>query len=82
MRGTDNPNAARRFLDWAISDEAMQMYASYFGVLAAPGYDVPEGIPADIAERLFPMDFAVSSSNRAAWLETWLDLFSAKVEAD
>jgi iron(III) transport system substrate-binding protein len=82
MRGTDNPNAGRRFLDWAISDEAMSMYASYFGVLAAPGYDVPEGIPADIAERLFPMDFAVSSGNRAAWLETWIDLFSAKVEAD
>ncbi|MEW6567309.1 MAG: extracellular solute-binding protein [Chloroflexota bacterium] len=80
VRGTDNPDAARRFLDWAISDEAMGMYASYFGVLARPGFPIPEGIPADIADRLFPMDFALSSSSRQAWLETWLSYFAAKVE--
>jgi iron(III) transport system substrate-binding protein len=80
VRGTDNPEAARRFLDWAISDEAMSMYANYFGVLAMPGFPIPEGIPEDIADRLFPMDFAVSSGNREAWMDTWLSLFADKVE--
>lgn len=82
VKGTDNPEAAKRFLDWAISDEAMALYAEYFGVLAKPGFDVPEGIPADIADRLFPMDFKWSSDNRDAILTRWTGSYAAKVETE
>ncbi len=82
VKGTENEEAAKQFLDWAISDEAMGMYATYFGVLAKPGFPVPEGIPADIADRLFAMDFRWSSDNRAAILEQWLNNFDAKTEQD
>lgn len=82
VKGTENEEAAKKFLDWAISNEAMEMYAKYFGVLAKPGFPVPEGIPADIADRLFAMDFRWSSDNRAAILEQWTNDFAAKTEQD
>ena len=82
VKGTDNEEGAKQFLDWAISNEAMEMYASYFGVLAKPGFPVPEGIPADIADRLFPMDFQWSSENRDAILEQWTNNFAAKTEQE
>jgi iron(III) transport system substrate-binding protein len=80
MKGAKNEKAAKQFLDWAISDEAMALYAEFFGVVAKPGFDVPEGIPADIADRLFPMDFKWSSDNRDEILANWLNNFSAKAE--
>ena len=80
VKGTKNEKAAKQFLDWAVSDEAMNLYAEYFGVLAKPGFDVPQGIPADIADRLFPMDFTWSSDNRDAILASWVNNFSAKAE--
>jgi iron(III) transport system substrate-binding protein len=80
VKGTKKAEAAKQFLDWAISDEAMNLYAEYFGVLARPGFPAPEGIPADIAERLFPMDFAWSSENREEILASWTGDFSAKAE--
>jgi iron(III) transport system substrate-binding protein len=80
VKGTKNPDGAKRFLDWAISDEAMALHAQYFGVLAKPGFDVPAGIPADIANRLFPMDFSWSSGNRDAILAQWVNNFAAKAE--
>lgn len=82
VKGTKNAEAAKQFLDWAISDEAMGLYAEYFGVLAKPGFDVPEGIPADIADRLFPMDFKWSSDNRDVILARWTDNFAAKTETE
>jgi iron(III) transport system substrate-binding protein len=80
VKGTKKEAAAKQFLDWAISDEAMGLYAEYFGVLAKPGFPAPQGIPADIADRLFPMNFAWSSDNRADIVASWSNDFSAKAE--
>jgi len=77
MKGAKNVEGAKRFLDWAVSDEALGMYAEFFGVVAKPGFAVPEGIPADIADRLFPMDFQFSSANYDDIVATWLDTYSA-----
>ncbi len=82
VKGTDVPEAAKQFLDWAISDEAMGLYAKYFAVVAKPGFPVPEGMPEDIADRLFPMDFEWSSSHRDQILEEWTNRFAAKTEQD
>ncbi len=80
MKGAKNKEGAKRFLDWAISDEAMNLYAEFFGVLAKPGFPTPPGIPSDIANRLFPMDFQWSSDNREAIITKWSELYSAKAE--
>ncbi len=82
VKGTDVPEAAKRFLDWAISDEAMALYAKYFAVVAKPGFPVPEGMPPDTPDRLFPMDFKWSSDNRDAILKQWTERFAAKTEKD
>jgi len=82
MKGANNPEGAKRFLDWAIGDEAMNLYAKYFAVVAKPGFPAPEGMPADTADRLFPMSFQWSSDNRDPLLEKWSGMFAAKTESD
>jgi len=82
MKGSDVPDAAKAFLDWAISNEAMEMYAQRFGVVAVAGFSPPEGMPSDVADRLFPMDFQWSSDNRDMILESWTEMFSAKTETE
>jgi iron(III) transport system substrate-binding protein len=82
LKGSDVPEAAKRFLDWAISEEAMALYAERFGVVAMAGFSPPEGMPPDVADRLFPMDFQWSSNNRDKILEEWTALFAAKTESD
>lgn len=81
MKGTEEPEAARRFLDWAISDEAMALYAKYFGVLAKVGYpSEAEGFPEDVVQRLWDVDPGWSSANREAVLEEWTSRFAVKAE--
>jgi iron(III) transport system substrate-binding protein len=80
VQGTEEPEAARRFLDWAISDEAMALYAKYFGVLAKSGYPAAEGFPEDVVQRLWDIDPGWSSANREAVLEEWTAQFAAKTE--
>jgi iron(III) transport system substrate-binding protein len=82
IKGTDVSDAAKRFLDWAISDEAMEGYAKRFGVVARPGFPVPSGMPGDTPDRLFPMDFQWSSSNRDTILEQWNVQYAAKTETE
>lgn len=82
MKGANNPAGAKKFLDWAISDEAMNLYAKYFAVVAKPGFPVPEGMPQDTPDRLFSMDFKWSSDNRDSMLEEWTARYGAKTESE
>ncbi|MFO7740729.1 MAG: extracellular solute-binding protein [Anaerolineae bacterium] len=75
MKGAKNPEAAKKFLDWAISDEAMNLYAKYFAVLAKPGFPAPAGMPADAVDRLYPVDFGVMASDRDSVLSEWTARF-------
>ena len=63
--------AARQFLDWAISSEAMGLYAKYFAAVAVAGFPVPEGLPTDISKVVYPNDFDWSSKNRDRILAEW-----------
>ncbi|HEU5194642.1 MAG TPA: putative 2-aminoethylphosphonate ABC transporter substrate-binding protein [Methylomirabilota bacterium] len=69
-RGKTNA-AAKQFLDWAISDEAMALYAKYFGAVAVPGFPAPEGLPKDITKVVYPNDFDWSAKNRDRILAEW-----------
>ena len=69
-RGKSNA-AAKQFLDWAISDEAMALYAKYFGAVAVPGFPAPEGLPKDITKVVYPNDFDWSAKNRDRILAEW-----------
>jgi iron(III) transport system substrate-binding protein len=69
-KGARNP-AAKQFLDWAASDEAMALYAKYFAAVAVAGMPVPEGLPKDISKVVFPNDFDWSAKNRDRILAEW-----------
>jgi iron(III) transport system substrate-binding protein len=63
--------AARQFLDWAISDEAMRLYAKYFAAVGVAGFPVPEGLPKDVSKVVYPNDFDWSAKNRDRILAEW-----------
>ena len=63
--------AAKQFLDWAITDEAMALYAKYFAAVAVPGFPVPEGLPKDVSKAVYPNDFDWSAKNRDRILTEW-----------
>jgi len=69
-KGAGNP-AAKRFLDWAITDEAMALYAKYFAAVGVAGFPVPEGLPKDISKVVYPNDFEWSAKNRDRILAEW-----------
>jgi iron(III) transport system substrate-binding protein len=66
-----NNAAARQFLDWAVTSEAMGLYAKYFAAVAVPGFPTPEGLPKDISQVVFPNDFDWSAKNRERILAEW-----------
>ena len=69
-KGASNP-AAKQFLDWAISDDALVLVAKFFAAVSVPGFPVPEGLPKDISKVVFPNDFDWSAKNRERILAEW-----------
>ena len=69
-KGAKNP-AAKEFLDWAASDEAMALYSKFFAAVGVAGFPVPEGLPKDISKVVYPTDFEWSAKNRDRILAEW-----------
>jgi iron(III) transport system substrate-binding protein len=69
-KGAKNP-AAKQFLDWADSEEAMRLYAQYFAAVGVAGIPGPEGLPKDITKVVYPNDFDWSAKNRDRILAEW-----------
>ncbi|WP_112310395.1 ABC transporter substrate-binding protein [Pseudogemmobacter bohemicus] len=76
MKSTDNPEDAKRFLDWTLSAGAVEAYAARKDLVTIPG--VPRspqaekaGLPEDLASVLFPMNFAASGETRDAIIAKW-----------
>ncbi|MCA3218539.1 MAG: putative 2-aminoethylphosphonate ABC transporter substrate-binding protein [Burkholderiales bacterium] len=78
-KGTKNLAAAQRLVDWAISDEAMQLYAKNFAITAVPQFSVQlPNIPTDYAQRLVKQDFTAMAKKREAVLTEWSKRFESK----
>ena len=76
MAGSKNKDAAKRFLDWTISDNAVNEYYNWKEIVTAKGGAMPEhfkeaGLPEDIASVMWNMDFGWSAENRGPVLERW-----------
>jgi iron(III) transport system substrate-binding protein len=69
-KGARNP-AAKQFLDWADSEEAMKLYAQFFAAVGVAGIPGPEGLPKDISKVVYPNDFDWSAKNRDRILGEW-----------
>ncbi len=70
---------AKVFLDWAISDEAMAMYAKVYPIVATDiEVDAPEGWPADPMSVLIENDLMWAAKNRQRILEEWTRRYDGK----
>lgn len=62
---------ARRFLDWTLSDKAVNEYYNWKEIVLAKGGTMPErfrkaGMPAEVSTVLYKMDFAAAARDRQA----------------
>ncbi|MEZ5859140.1 MAG: ABC transporter substrate-binding protein [Geminicoccaceae bacterium] len=76
MASSDNKEAAQRFLDWTLSDRAVDTYYDWKEIVTVSGGAMPEnfkaaGLPDDIGSVMWDMDFAWSAENRDRILEQW-----------
>jgi len=71
LKGAKHEAAAKKFLDWAISKQAMEEYAKFKLGVTYPGISGPKDLPALETIKLAPMDFPWQSKNRAKILEVW-----------
>ncbi|GBU23934.1 ABC transporter substrate-binding protein [Fibrobacteria bacterium R8-3-H12] len=72
-----NP-AAKTFLDWAISDAAMNSYKTMYPIISTGKGGNYEGFDSDPIKQLIDNDFAWTASNRDAILNKWMTLFDSK----
>jgi iron(III) transport system substrate-binding protein len=74
--------AAKTFLDWAISDNAMKEYAQNWAVTSVKtDQPIPEGFPADPTTQLIDNDFPWAAANRQGILSEWQAFDDRSTEA-
>jgi iron(III) transport system substrate-binding protein len=76
MKTSPNKEAAKRFLDWTLSERAVDEYYDWKEIVTISGGSMPQafkdaGLPDDIGSVMFDMDYAWSAENRDAILERW-----------
>lgn len=76
VAGSKKKEAAKRFLDWTLSANAVKEYYNWKEIVTMPGGTMPErfvkaGLPTDIASVMWKMDFVASANNRQAILARW-----------
>ncbi|MFN0263202.1 ABC transporter substrate-binding protein [Tepidamorphus sp. 3E244] len=76
MASSDNKEAAKAFLDWTMSEEAIGLYQKYKALITVPGVDASKaaeaaGLPADISTVLADIDFVKAAKDQSAVKETW-----------
>lgn len=75
LKGGKNTGAAKKFLDWAISDNAMKEYSKFKYGVTLPGIPTRPDLPKLSEIKLYPMDFAWQAKNRDDILKKWETLF-------
>jgi iron(III) transport system substrate-binding protein len=76
MKASQNQEAAKRFLDWTVSDGAVRAYYERYEIVTIEGGEIPAhykdaGLPDDLAGVMYDMDYAWSAANRDRILERW-----------
>ena len=75
LKGAKNPATAKKFLDWAISPNAMKAYSEFKLGVTLPGIPTRSDMPKLSEIKLYPMDFTWQGKNRDAILQKWESLF-------
>jgi iron(III) transport system substrate-binding protein len=82
LKGAKHPASAKRFLDWAISENAMKAYSKYKIMVTRTGVPSQSTLPLPKPEevKLVPMDFVWSAANKTALMDKWTSLFQDKAQ--
>ncbi|HEX4179415.1 MAG TPA: putative 2-aminoethylphosphonate ABC transporter substrate-binding protein [Caulobacteraceae bacterium] len=81
VAGSHQPEAAKAFIDWAMSPAAMRIYAQNFALVGDPSVPTTASkLPADLKDRLAPIDLAWTSKNRERIIDEWSRRYSVKSE--
>ncbi|MDX2485704.1 MAG: ABC transporter substrate-binding protein [Pseudodonghicola sp.] len=80
MSSSDNKDDAKAFLDWTMSEEAIDLYRQYKALITIPGVGASAaaekaGLPADISTVLAKVDFVKSAAEQNAIKATWKEKF-------
>jgi iron(III) transport system substrate-binding protein len=79
-KATINP-AAKTFLDWAITPDAMKQYAQSYSITSVKtDVPVPAGFPGEPSAQLIKNDFEWAAANRETILNEWLKRYDTKSE--
>lgn len=76
-----NP-AAYTFLDWAISDNAMNLYKENYPIITTDNVGQYEGYEGNPLDQLIENDFSWAAENRDGILDQWMERYDAKSEPE
>lgn len=74
--------AAQTFLDWAISDSAMELYKVNYPIVTIDNVGTYDGYEGDPIKQLIDNDFVWTAKNREDILSKWISKYDGKSEAE
>ena len=81
LKKVDIKPAAKEFLDFAISQEVMKLYAAIYPITSVDsGLPVPAGYPADPMSIIIKNDLAQAAAERERILAEWIKRYDGKTE--
>jgi iron(III) transport system substrate-binding protein len=81
VAATKKMDAAKKLIDWAVTQQANELYAKNFAVVAIPGIQHKlEHINGNIESMLARNDFALAASQREKILGEWTRRYDGKSE--
>ena len=82
VAGTSKLDAAKKLVDWSVTEKANRLYNEGYAVVAIPGIAKPvEHFPAGIVDAMYDNDFLWAAQNRKRILAEWQKRYDSKSEA-
>lgn len=78
MKKDEIKPAAKTFLDWAISDDAMNLYKTNYPIIATGEGGKYAGFSFNPVDQLIDNDFSWASENRDSILKKWMEKYDSK----
>lgn len=81
VKTSQHKAAAKRFLDWTLSENALREYYYWKGIVTSPGGSMPPsfkaaGLPSNVESVMFPMNFDAAARDRPSILARWQQEFA------
>lgn len=81
VKGTKNLEAAKKFVDWAVTESAMEIYAGRYSVVGMPVKTKKwDNFPAAVQTRMIDNDFTWAANNRSRIITEWRRRYDVKSE--